>query len=217
MYARINKTHLIILSTLLIYSNISLADQTVIPNYNKARDVFWNKLYPKGNWTIYCGVRFNNRKETVDGRKLSIEHVYPQSWVSKAMGCNSVSSCRKTNKKFNYAVADLHNMYPALRNVNSSRGNSLLSIIEGESWKYKDCDFERIKGMTEPREIARGNLARSILYMSSEYNLPIPEEMISIVSEWDKNDPVSTHELRRNNIIYKLQSTKNKHIRFLYK
>ena len=127
------------------------------------------------------------------------------------MGCSSVSQCRKTNKRFNLAAADLHNMYPALRNVNSSRGNSLLGIIEGENWKYKDCDFERIRGITEPREIARGNLARSIMYMSTEYDLPIPEEMIEIVNEWDKLDPVSTHELRRNRDINILQGTYNQY------
>ena len=212
MYPATNKVLLIFLSVLLIFSTILSADQTVIPNYNKARDVFWSQLYPKGNWTIYCGIRFNNRKETIDGRKLSIEHVFPQSWIATAMGCSSVSQCRKNNKRFNYAVADLHNLYPALRNVNSSRGNSLLGEIEGEEWRYKNCDFERVKGLTEPREIARGNLARSIMYMSTEYDLPIPEEMVSIVQEWDKLDPVSAHELRRNSVIFKLQNTYNLHI-----
>ena len=213
MYPVINKTFLMFLSVLLIISNALEADQTVIPNYNKARNIFWSKLYLSGNWSIYCGVKFNNRKTTVDGRKLSIEHVYPQSWIADALGCSSVSECRKTNKRFNLAAADLHNLYPALRNINSSRGNSLLGIIEGENWKYKDCDFERVKGLTEPREIARGNLARSIMYMSSEYSLPIPKEMIDIVHEWHKLDPVSAHELRRNTDINILQGSYNKHIK----
>ena len=188
------------------------AEQTVIPNYTKAKKIFWSKLYPNGNCTIYCGVRFNNSKTTIDDRRLSIEHVYPQSWIARHMGCKNVKECRKNNKKFNYAVADLHNMYPALRNINSSRGNSLYGIIDGESRKYKDCDYERVKGITEPREIARGNLARSIMYMSSEYNLPIPDKMTAIIQKWHKDDPPSAHEHRRNKKIMTLQSTSNNYI-----
>jgi len=207
-----NTIYLLLIYLLLVSSNAAFSDQTVIPNYNKSKTIFWNKLYPTGNWTIYCGVRFNNRKSTIDGRKLSIEHVYPQSWIAKSMGCSSVSECRKTNNRFNFATADLHNMYPALRNVNSSRGNSLYGIIHGENWRYEGCDIERAKNVTEPREIARGNLARSILYMSLEYELPIPEKMVTIIQEWNETDPPSLHELRRNRDIKMIQGTSNPYI-----
>lgn len=82
----LKQTHLILFSLLLIYSNTASADQTVIPNYTKSKNIFWDKIYPNGNGTIYCGVQFNNRKTTIDGRKLSIEHVYPQSWIAKTWG-----------------------------------------------------------------------------------------------------------------------------------
>ena len=138
------------------------------------RAYFGSKFIQMDNWTIYCGVRFKQRGKTVDGRPTSIEHVYPQSWVAKELGCINTTECRKSNERFNHAVAHLHNMYPALKSVNSSRGNALLGIIAGENWRYPDCDFERAPGIAEPRPIARGNLARSIFYMHKNTVFPSP-------------------------------------------
>ncbi len=51
----------------------ALAGQTVIPNYDKARDdFFWPKLYLFGGWTLYCAAPFGSSKTT---RGLQVEHV----------------------------------------------------------------------------------------------------------------------------------------------
>lgn len=97
------------------YQSISLADQTKIPNYNKARDLLWSQLYPSGGYTLYCGQAF----DTKDG--LNVEHIYPASWVSAHLGCGTRDQCRQTSERFNRIEADLHNLWPLRTDVNRKR------------------------------------------------------------------------------------------------
>jgi len=105
----------------------SFADQTRIPDYRETREIFWQKLYPNGGWTLYCGERFERR-----GRELNVEHIYPASWMAKHLGCASRRECQRTNERFDRMEADLHNLYPVLATINNTRSNYLhgLSIPE---------------------------------------------------------------------------------------
>lgn len=64
----------------------------------------------------------------------------------------------------------------------------------------------------EPRNIARGNIARSIFYMAHEYDLPIEERLVPLLKAWNKADRVSADERRRNDLIEDLQGTRNPYI-----
>ncbi|NIQ17145.1 MAG: nuclease, partial [Candidatus Dadabacteria bacterium] len=77
--------------------------------------------------------------------------------------------------------------------------------IEGEDWRYDGCDFERKNGIAEPRPLARGNIARAIFYMHREYGIPIEKDILVTLKEWNRKDPPSAHELKRNNKIEKIQ------------
>lgn len=68
----------IFIVTALITSLCAYAEQTVIPNYDTARDTyFWDKLYRYGGWTLYCGSPFYAK-----GLGLQVEHVYPgRGWA----------------------------------------------------------------------------------------------------------------------------------------
>lgn len=109
-------------------------------------------------------------------------------------------------------AGDLHNLYPALKTVNSSRGKAPYAEIPGENWRYPNCDYERALGAAEPRPIARGNLARSIFYMHAEYNLKLGTEQALLLQQWNRDDPPSCPEMKRNNIVEEIQGTRNKFI-----
>ena len=187
----------------------SFADQTQIPDYREAREIFWQKLYPSGGWTLYCGERFEGRS-----RELNVEHIYPASWMAKHLGCGSRRECQRTRERFNRMEADLHNLYPALASINRARSNYLFGEIPGEPRELGDCDFERDRDrrVAEPRPIARGNVARAIFYMHAEYGLPIPAEMLPVLKRWNRKDPPSCAEMQRNNRIEALQGTRNRFI-----
>ncbi len=202
-HARLIALACICLSSLLV--SPALADQTQIPKYRKARELHWEKLYPHGGLTFYCGVPFENKTG------LNVEHIYPASWMATFLGCGTREQCQATSERFNRMEADMHNLYPARADINRARSNFLFGIIQGEEREFADCDFERDKSakVAEPRPIARGNAARAIFYMHAEYGLPIDTRMVNLLKGWNRADPVSCHEMRRNNTIEELQGTRN--------
>ena len=199
---------IVLLLAVLLFAAPAVADQTVIPNYRSARDTyFYNQLYPGGGWTLYCGARFEDRTG------LNVEHVYPASWMKETAGCagESRTRCRQVSERFNRMEADLHNLYPALANINQARSNFLFGMIAGEDRDFGTCDFERdtTARIAEPRPIARGNVARSIFYMHTEYGAPIDPSMAALLGRWHCEDPPSAHEQRRNDTIEAIQGTRN--------
>jgi deoxyribonuclease-1 len=143
---------------------------------------------------------------------LNVEHVYAASWMGAALGCGTRKQCQQTDERFNRMEADLHNLYPALEEINKARGNFRFTIIPGEHHAPRPtCDFEvdKQKKIAEPRPIARGNVARSIFYMHAEYGLPVHPSMIPLLKQWHQGDPPSEHEKRRNDRIEQLQGTRN--------
>lgn len=189
---------------------LAYADQEQIEDYPTARNIFWKQLYPEG-YTLYCGERFTNRKKAVSGNKINVEHVFAASWMAEAIGCGTRKQCQKTSARFNLAEADLHNLYPVWSKINSSRNNLEFGVIVDEKHRF-GCDFERNSKVAEPREIARGNIARSVLYMAGEYDFNISGEMRELMLEWHIVDPPSKDKLRRNKIIFRLQGTYNSYI-----
>jgi len=182
--------------------------------YQHIRDkVFWPELYSISYKTLYCG----RNKEP--GEKVTVEHVYPASWIAKAYGCRNRKQCN--NIKYKQASADLHNLWPALKRYNSSRGNQAFGEIEGNKPRFKqdNCDFERSSGknaVVEPRDNVKGEIARSFLYMIKKYNLP-DHGLHSLMVKWDRADLPDKEEVRRDLIIKRLQGETNPFIKPLVK
>lgn len=188
----------------------AIAGQGEIASYRVARDVFWNQLYPHGTWTLYCGKRVRGPEIAVD-----VDHIYPVDWMVTASGCHTRSQCQSSNERFNRMEADLHNMYATLAVIDSARPKHAFGMISGEDHLVQpSCDFEHdlLRNLSEPRPLARGNLARSIFYMHAEYDLPIPPDMVMLLKRWNREDPPSRHELRRNRRIEAIQGTRNRFI-----
>lgn len=192
----------------------SHADTLPVDNYDEvAVNTFWNELYSNGGWSLYCGYRFDPAVDLTEGRQFVIEQIYPVSWMLKHMKCESRRQCRLDKKsRYTRMEADMHNLYPAWQEIDVIRRDTSYGIIEGENWRYDTCDFERHLGITEPRPIARGNIARSIFYMHSEYGLPIEKQMLDDLKAWNRNDPPSNQEMLRNNLIEELQGNRNPYI-----
>ncbi|NOZ52760.1 MAG: endonuclease I [Gammaproteobacteria bacterium] len=185
------------------------ADQTLLLNIGDAEKVFWSRLYPNTHYTLYCGERFTNKTG-----KLTMGKVYPVEWIIDYLGCDSLDNCRKNSLRFNRIEADLHNLYPMLTMIERARKNFSFGEIPGEFREFFECDFEHdVRTKTiEPRIIARGNIARSLFYMHWEYGLPLNQQSITMLIGWHAEDPPSYDEKRRNNIIEKIQGTRNSFI-----
>ena len=199
---------------LLIFSLPAIADQKFTYDYDHVvYELFWNKLYEDGGWTLYCGLEFNNGGTTINDNKLVIEHIYPVSKIIEFLDCGSRMQCRDSgNRKFIQMEADLHNLYPVWQNLHNVYYDSSYGEIGGEDWRYDGCDFERRNGVAEPRPLARGNIARALFYMHSKYGIPLDRESITVLKDWNIKDPPSKHELKRNSKIEEIQGNRNPYI-----
>lgn len=195
---------------LLCCTAAAFAEQSKIPDYETARYLLWSQVYAAGGRTLYCGQAFGAGQT----RGLNVEHVFPMSWVSKALGCGQRRACRETSARFNRIEADLHNLYVSRIDVNDERGSYPFAMIKGEERRFGRCDFEvhDKRRVVEPRDAARGEIARAMFYMADAYGLPIHRKQGRVLKQWHFQDAVSHEEKRRNDIIERLQGTRNPYI-----
>lgn len=188
---------------------VALAEEPV--GYDDIATVtFWKKLYPGGGWSLYCGYKFNGLRKTSSGRTIDIEHIFSTTHMANHAGCNSRMQCREDNNiDFMRMEADLHNMYPVWQTIITHRYDSIYGLVEGEDWRFDDCDIEWKTGVVEPRNIARGNIARAMLYMHASYTIPVDKSLLAMYRIWNKMDPPSKQEQARNNVIEGLQGRRN--------
>jgi deoxyribonuclease-1 len=183
----------------------------VIEDYETARKIFWNELYPEGGETLYCGKRFGGGYN----RGINIEHVFPMGWVTYSLKCGKRKQCRNNSPLFNQIEADLHNLYPARSDINQERSSIAFGMVNGEKRHYGTCDFEvqhHRPRLVEPREQVRGNIARSMFYMAETYELMLFDKQVAVLNQWHKADPPDQPERSRNDKIEKIQGNRNPYI-----
>jgi deoxyribonuclease-1 len=175
-----------------------------------------------------CG--YVPRKNRARGKVLEWEHVVPAYYFGRTRVCWSghkrcVSSagkrfkgrqcCARVDRTFKLIEADLHNLTPAVGELNGDRSNLPFGIVEGEPREYGACDFE-IGGkprVTEPREQVRGDAARIWLYMSETYAIKLTAAQRKMFSAWAQADPLDEWERLRDRRIRAAQGNSNPHVR----
>ena len=118
------------------------------------------------------------------------------------------------NPSYPYIVDDLHNYYPALARVELVRRNAQFAdLADDVPSKFADigCDMKTSYQLVEPRDEAKGNIARAIFYMHIEYGLPIVG-LVPMYKAWHRMDPPDAEEKARNDKIEALQGTRNRFI-----
>jgi len=195
---------------LLLCCSVQAAGQKVHDNYFEVLPLFWDRIYTEGGTTLYCSKKFGRNR----GRSINIEHVYPMSWAMKSVGCRSRNNCRRKSRRFNQIESDMHNFYPSRKDINKIRSSFPFGTIRGEKRRYGQCDFEfdPKQRIVEPQPASRGNIARAMFHMKDSYGLKIFSRQGRMLLRWHREDPPNDEERRRNNLIEKLQGTRNRFI-----
>lgn len=169
-----------------------------------------------------CGLK--ERSNATRQKFIEWEHIVPAHSFGSKRECWTKVDCKSNGKavrgrkccqsidpEFNQIEADLHNILPVPGEINADRGIFEYGEVEGEPREYGLCDFEvNFKTKTaEPKESIRGDIARIYFYMESEWKIPIPEAKKNLYQTWDKLDPPDTLEIRKNEIIERIQGRKN--------
>ncbi len=197
---------------LFIAGSAAMAQQD-IPGFDFDQVVngtFWEQLYPAGGWTLLCGQEFDPARRLPDGRAVAVDHIFPLARMVRESGCSDRAECRaRPGTKFAHMESDMHNLYPETQDLIAYRNGREFGIVDGEEWRFDDCDVEWRNGVLEPRTLARGNIARAMLYMRATYRLPVSDAMLEMLKAWNREDPPSKQEQERNAAIERLQGRRN--------
>ncbi len=213
--------------------------------FNTAKNWLYQKVYLGRELTFYCGCKFNPQTNAVDLNSCGVrpradakrasyieaEHVVPahrfgghlQCWQQPEKVCtgqnvNGRSCCEKTNRAYEIAQNDLHNLFPAVGEINGDRSNYGWGTIAGEKREYGRCDIEvdAHAEVAEPPEQVKGEIGRAYLYMARTYGKALgfsltPAEKTQYIA-WAKQDPPDPWETERNRRITELQGVGNPYI-----
>ena len=204
-------------------------------NFKRAKAQL-KKLYPSklAPMTFYCGCSIDTRrknwkpelnqcgyqvrKQAKRANRIEWEHIVPawefghqlQCW--KKVGKNSArKNCTKTSKPFNLMASDLHNLVPAIGEVNGDRSNYRFSQWNGKPYQYGQCqmlvDFKGRKA--QPSPTSRGAIARTYLYMNQAYHFTLSKQQLNLFKAWNNSYPVDQSECQRDSVIAATQGNHN--------
>lgn len=151
----------------------------------------------------YVTDRSRDKNETggTQGSDWNREHVYPRSLGNPNLGDSGPG-------------ADAHHLRPSDVRMNSNRAN--LKFVDGSG------NASSTSGGWYPGDEWKGDVARMMMYMYLRYgNQCLPKNvavgtanssdsnMINLLLEWNKEDPVSDFEKNRNDVIATKQGNRN--------
>lgn len=144
------------------------------------------------------------------------EHIFPQGTFGKQYPMRS----------------DFFHIYPTDGKVNNYRGNLPFGEVVHASWTSRNGSklgpntFGKYRGQVfEPIDEFKGDIARALLYFATRYEDRITQWhhpmlngtsdqvyadwFIKLLLKWHRQDPVSAHEIQRNQAGYEFQGNRN--------
>lgn len=178
---------------------------------------------------FYCGCdfKFNDRKSALDlascgykirkdevrANRIEWEHVMPAHNFGKQLRCWKEGGRKNCGgiAQFDIMEGDMHNLQPAVGEVNADRSNFRFSEFTKKFNQYGKCEFatDFKKRQVQPRKEVKGMIARTYLYMEQRYGIVLASQEKNLMQEWNRAYPAKQWECRRNQIIAKKQGNDN--------
>ena len=163
-----------------------------------------------------CGFKYRKNKNRSE--RIEWEHIVPAWHFGHQLQCwqnGGRLHCRNSNKKFRQMEADMHNLVPAIGEINGDRSNYKFSMISGEPRVYgKPVNMEILSAerKAEPPESVHGDIARTYFYMMDRYDMRISDQQKQLFIAWNNSDPVDRWESEKNQRVKDLQGDENKYV-----
>ncbi|MCF7364266.1 endonuclease [Vibrio sp. A1-b2] len=215
-------------AALLLVSHTSFADFP--SSFSSAKNEAL-KIYKDHPTSFYCGCDiswqgkkgipdlescgYKVRKQQTRASRIEWEHVVPAWQFGHQRQCwqeGGRKLCSNSDAVFRRMEADLHNLTPAIGEVNGDRSNFNFSQWNGlDGVTYGQCEMQvNFKGRKAmPPERARGAIARTYLYMSAEHGFKLSNSQTKLMQAWNKTYPVDEWECERERRIFKVQGNRN--------
>jgi deoxyribonuclease-1 len=226
-----------LLITILIATS-ALAGNQEIQSFSKAKKTLEKLVYNKYRTTLYCGAIFDANKKVIPpqgfittkyvkrAKKIEWEHVVPaenfgrtfsewrdghkQCINSKGKSFKGRRCAEKVNIEYRYMQSDMFNLYPAVGAVNALRSNYSFTLLPAIKSNFGSCAMKIDNRKAEPPKAARGQIARTYLYMDDVYaRYTISKSQNQLMNAWDKIHPVDAWECARAKKITRLQKNEN--------
>lgn len=233
-----SKKHLILIC--FAFSFYLQAKNVTNDSFSKAKSMLEKKVYltPQQRVTIYCDAKFSKNKEislpakfptnkyAKRAKKMEWEHVVPadkfgqefKSWMRGDTACVTAKGIHykgrrcasKVSEEYKYMQADMYNLYPAIGAVNAMRSDYDFKDSVAGSTRLGTCAMHINHHFAEPPKLARGEIARSYLYMDSNYShYTMTKKQRRLMQAWNKKFPAGKWECKRGQRIQKLQKNNN--------
>lgn len=214
-----------LLLTFIFLLNTSL----LATSFSKSKKILLNEIYKDNKATFYCNNPYEiktikgkrkaviipskahytpRNKYTKKGklnqrvRRVEWEHVMPAHNFGKHLPCwrkGGRKACRK-DPLFKKMEADMHNLVPAIGEVNGDRSNYRYGADKPIIGQYGNCpmqvDFKARRAYV--RDEIKGDIARIYFYMSKTYNIKLSKQERRIMAAWDKQDHINEWEIEKN-------------------
>lgn len=210
-------------------------------SFESAKKILYNEIYQGHNITFYCGCDYDPKAKTVDwqscgykprknperARRIEAEHVMPahqfgnfrECWRKPEKVCagkdlTGRQCCEAEDPLFEAAHNDLHNLFPAVGEVNGDRSNFNWGMVEGNKREYGVCPMEIDESIrrAEPPDNVKGNVARVMFYMEDTYGFKLSDQDRQLFTVWSKQDPPDDWEIERNQRIAAIEGKENRFI-----
>ncbi|CAA6805772.1 MAG: Endonuclease I precursor (EC @ Extracellular deoxyribonuclease Dns (EC [uncultured Sulfurovum sp.] len=219
--------------------DVATIDETILSlkgerfSFGKSKRLLATKVYPSHQKAFYsncdytikekklvplhesCGFKYRKNKNRSE--RIEWEHVVPAWHFGHQLRCwqnGGRMTCRNTNSKFKQMEADMHNLVPAIGEINGDRSNYKFAMIEGEKRAYGkvNVEIEFASKKAEPKESIFGDIARTYFYMRDRYGLRISKTQEKMFIAWNNMDPANRWEKKKNQLIKELQGDENLYI-----
>ncbi|PWC21853.1 deoxyribonuclease I [Brenneria roseae subsp. roseae] len=161
-----------------------------------------------------CG--YQVRKSELRANRIEWEHVVPAWQFGHQRQCWQDGGRKNCSKDpvYREMETDLHNLQPAIGEVNGDRGNAMYGQWNGGGGQYGQCemkvDFKN--NLAEPPARARGAIARTYFYMRDRYQLRLSSQQARLFEVWNKQFPVTQWECTRDQRIAAKQGNHNPYV-----
>lgn len=159
-------------------------------------------------------IGYKVRKNQNRASRIEWEHVVPAWQFGHQMKCWQDGGRKQCGKvpEFRKMESDLHNLVPAIGEVNGDRSNFSFMPWNGDlGANYGKCPIkiDTKSKRVDPPEYTRGPIARTYLYMQHQYKFKLSKQQQRLMDSWNRQYPVTKWECERNKLIYQTQGNSN--------
>lgn len=180
-------------------------------------DFAWNKTTGSSGTVDLESCGYQMRRNANRAARIEAEHVLPAWWMGHQRQYwqnGGRNNCTRTDPVFSAMEADLHNLVPAIGEINGDRSNYRFGMVAGSPDQYGQCqmqvDFK--ERVAEPPPHTRGMIARVYFYMADQYGLSISRQQQQLLSAWHRQYPVTEWELERDARITRIMGHGNPYV-----